>query len=1215
VHRETDHIQHTGLVAAVEQAADSVVVVDTTGKIQYVNPAFTLMTGYTSEEAVGQNPRVLKSGRQSSAFYEELWNTIRSGGVWHGELINRRKDGTFYNEEMQITPVRGTNGEIDSYIAIKRDVTRRRAAEGAQRFLAAIVETSEDAIISSTPAGVILTWNRGAEAIFGHSAGDMVGQHVSMLMTPERLPDIAHFTGQVSQGITVSQYESVCLRQDGTKFHVSVTGSPLMNAAGEVVALSAILRDISNRREGEQARALLASIVESSDDAIASLALNGTIVSWNNSAERLFGYRADEIVGKDAFVLAVPGCQDPDGEVLAKIRTGAVSRYDSVWRTKDDRLIDVAITTSAIRNPDGELVGTSVIVRDICDRVRSEQKLRDSEARFRGAFEMAPFGMCLTQLNGRFIQVNSTLCRILEYSENELLRLTFAEITHSEDRDSSLQGVELLLADPSHCLEMEKRYIRRSGKMVWARTRISLVQDSSGSALYFVAHVEEITEQRQAEKALRESEERFRIMADGCPTVMWVTNAEGGIQFINRAFRELIGTTCEQMEGSKWRLMLHPADAPEYIAAFERAVQEHTPFRAEARSRSGDGQWRWFASYAEPRFSADGEFLGHVGISPDITDRKQVEQALQRSEEKFRQLAENICEVFWMMNAAATELLYVSPAYRQIWGQSCESVYAHPESRMESIHPDDRERAGETFFRQVRGEILENEYRIVRPSGDIRWIRDRAFPVRDGGGNIVRVAGIAEDVTQWKLAESQLVHQALYDELTDLPNRRLFRQRLERAIAECETGKTGAIFFIDIDRFKLVNDTLGHAAGDQLLKEIAQRLLAVCGETGTLARFGGEEFTLVAAGFPRPESVRDLGNKLVGCLEEPFRIADREVFISASIGISLFPENGTDPSVLKTNANVAMHEAKRAGRHQIKFFSVGFADAARERLEMETRLRRALALSEFKLQFQPQFASGKSRPSRFEALIRWHPTEDQLILPLKFIALAEENGLIVPIGTWVLREACRRCADWQTGNLKGAGVAVNVSALQFVSPEFVEIVARTLESTGLPPRLLELELTESVFVADLQASARTLARLRNLGVTIALDDFGTGYSSLSYLQNLPIDALKIDRSFLTGAQGRQQGEAVLRCVVELAHILGLRVIGEGVETTAQLDLLGSLGCDEIQGFLLGKPSFDVADAEFGRTWNSTSSDGADGDLARLHSILITTSSESLMTEC
>jgi diguanylate cyclase (GGDEF)-like protein/PAS domain S-box-containing protein len=681
---------------------------------------------------------------------------------------------------------------------------------------------------------------------------------------------------------------------------------------------------------------------------------------------------------------------------------------------------------------------------------------------------------------------------------------------------------------------------------------------------------------------LSENESRFRRLADSGIIGVFEGNESGAIMEGNDAFLHMLGYTREELEAGaiRWDRITAPGYEHVNRRFHEQLVASGAAAPAELQYFCRDGS-RLPALVGLAALPSSG--VSAIGFMLDQTEEKRAQEALRKSEEKFRQLAENIREVFWMMDLAGKEIVYVSQAYEQVWGQTCESLYNHPESRMNSIHPEDRKCAEERFHRQLAGEIFDNEYRIIQPSGPIRWIRDRAFPVRDAAGTVVRLAGVAEDITERKQSEFRLVHQALHDPLTDLPNRKLFRDNLKHAVASCDSGQSGAVFFLDLDQFKLVNDTLGHSAGDQLLQEVALRLLAIAGETGTLARVGGDEFMFVDTGFDSREAAGQLGLELIACLDAPFKIAGRELFIGASIGISLFPENDTDPDTLERESNVAMHEAKRAGKNQLRFFTPALAEAARERLELETRLRRALTLSEFRLKFQPQFAPFGTHPSRFEALIRWYPKGDRPVSPLKFIPIAEENGLIIPIGTWVLREACQQCADWQTGSLKGVGVAVNVSAPQFACPDFAAIVARTLESTGLPPHLLELELTESVFVHDVKASSATLTRLRNLGVTIALDDFGTGYSSLSYLQNLPIDALKIDRGFLIEAENRKQGAAVLRCVVELAHTLGLRVIGEGAETPAQLELLRSLGCDEIQGFLLGRPSFEVSSV--GARWH------------------------------
>ena len=751
-------IERAGLVAAVEQAADGIVITDTDGKIQYVNPAFTAMTGYSSQEAIGQYPRILKSGQHTAAFYEDLWNTIRAGRVWHGEMVNRHKDGTLYTEEMRITPVTGPSGAPAGFIAVKHDVSEQRAREKAQRFLAAVVESSEDAIAAYTPEGTILAWNRGAETLSGYTAAEAIGKNASIVIPPERLDLLARFTERVLQGQVVSQQEGICQRRDGSRFHVSVTGSPIRDAAGEVTAIAAVLRDISERQEAERSLALLASIVESSGDAIHSATLDGTISTWNQGAETLFGYSSQEAIGRSVTILAPPGRAEEVRQCLDLIRQGSsFGPADTVLQAKDGRLVDVSLSIFPIRNATGELTGASAIARDIGRRLRAERQLRESDERFADVFEHAPLGMSVCWLDGRIIQANAALCRMLGYSVEELCATTFGKLSHPDDEGPFLQKMERWLGQPGEYLDAEKRFLNRNGKVVWARVRMSLVKDSGGSPLYFVVHVEDITERKRAREVLRESEERFRILADSCPAMIWGSNPEGGTQFINRAYREFCEVLGEEWEDSRWHPLIHPDDVGEYVRAFHHAVRERAPFRAEARFLRADGEWRWVASYAEPRLSAGGEYLGHVGISPDITERKHAEQALQASEEKLRQLAENIREVFWMSSPASNEILYVSPAYEQVWGRSCESLYQDSLSWAEAIHPDDLPQALDYFARQRRGEPVDSEYRIRTPGGQEKWIRDRAFPVRDEAGRIIRIAGIAEEITERKRYEAELI--------------------------------------------------------------------------------------------------------------------------------------------------------------------------------------------------------------------------------------------------------------------------------------------------------------------------------------------------------------------------------------------------------------------------------------------------------------------------
>lgn len=420
-----------------------------------------------------------------------------------------------------------------------------------------------------------------------------------------------------------------------------------------------------------------------------------------------------------------------------------------------------------------------------------------------------------------------------------------------------------------------------------------------------------------------------------------------------------------------------------------------------------------------------------------------------------------------------------------------------------------------------------------------------------------------------------LEHQALYDDLTGLPNRRLFRDRLEHALAGSKRRNSiVALIYIDLDGFKLVNDTLGHTTGDILLREVACRLSSRVRAANTLARIGGDEFAVVAEDLSGIEHAETIANALLAEFRRPFSSSGQELTLTASLGICFYPNDAADAEQLIRQADTAMYVAKKSGKNGFKLFASQYGDAVREQLELENQLRGAVERSELVVHYQPEYETSTHRLVRLEALVRWnHPTLG-VIPPLKFIPIAEDTGLIIPIGIWIMEQACMEAVKWQARSEGPVQLAVNVSAIQLRNAEFVASVAAVLNRTGLSPDLLQLELTESVLVPELFEATGSLFELRALGVRIAIDDFGTGYSSLSYLHQMPFDFVKIDRSFLAQASQVGQSHATLLSIVELAHNLRMTVIVEGVETAHQLDLVTKLGCDEFQGYLKGKPTAD-----------------------------------------
>ncbi len=619
----------------------------------------------------------------------------------------------------------------------------------------------------------------------------------------------------------------------------------------------------------------------------------------------------------------------------------------------------------------------------------------------------------------------------------------------------------------------------------------------------------------------------------------------------------------------------------EYVEAVTGRKSE---YNYEHRVRANDGTWRWVRCRGRViERDADGRALRLTGINEDITERKEAEARLRHSESRFRSLLALSSDWYWEQDADLrfTEVSGTDP--ERDW-----PGIAQLRGRTGTQGPIPMSEADLGRYRSLtaaRQPFRDLTLTVRDRDGEWRYLSFSGEPVFDADGTFTGYRGIARDVTQSRRAEERIRRLAHFDELTGLPNRTMFMHTLQRAFSLAQRrSKQFALFIIDLDRFKNINDSLGHEAGDRLLQEVGRRLRHHLRESDTVARLGGDEFVVLVEDCGDARELTAIAQNILAAIGRPYMLSGREFHVTGSVGISTYPVDGQDPPALLKNADIAMYLAKDRGKNTFQFYAAQQNGQAFERLALESALRHALTRREFALHYQPRVDIVTGRMVAVEALLRWNHPDLGTVAPNQFIPLAEETGLIVPIGRWVLRSACAQAAQWRADGLAGMRVAVNLSARQFVDDALIVDVGDALAEAALPPDGLELEITESMVMQSPERAVTTLSRLRELGIAVSIDDFGTGYSSLGYLKRFPIDSVKIDRSFIKDLPHDADDAAITRAVIAMARSLRIRVVAEGVETREQLDFLRTHECDECQGFFLSRPLPAPELATLARGW-------------------------------
>jgi diguanylate cyclase (GGDEF)-like protein/PAS domain S-box-containing protein len=709
--------------------------------------------------------------------------------------------------------------------------------------------------------------------------------------------------------------------------------------------------------------------------------------------------------------------------------------------------------------------------------------------------------------------------------------------------------------------DVVKGVLRPDGSRVWisvSTVRVDLPSPHGGHGV--VASFVDVTAAEDARRALERNEQRFRDLTELSADWYWEQDTE--YRFVDMSTgAQSMGIAAQKFIGKRRWEFAWTNMTEEDWAAHRALLERREPFRdLQLRRRDEKGESVTISVSGKPVFDAQGRFTGYRGVGRNITQRKRTKRSLREIVERFRSLTELSSDWYWEMDADL-RFTYVSEGIRKVRGISPETLIGKRRWETDRVGGDEemaRHRA------TLEGHLPFKDFVLARSTSDgkVTYVSHAGKPIFDDQGNFRGYRGVARDITARVRAEEELARMAHYDSLTGLPNRALLQGRLKRAMARADRSQTLlAVMFLDLDQFKEINDSLGHAVGDSVLKEVALRLESGLRSTDTVARLGGDEFTILLEDVRSVDEVSRVAEKLLSSIAERAEVAGHELHVSTSIGATIYPLDDHDADALLRNADLAMYHAKQEGRNNVQFFSHDMSERTEKRVDLLSRLRGAIARNELQLHYQPQVDVRSGGIIGVEALLRWNDPGRGIVPPMQFIPLAEDTGLIVQIGEWVLREACAQARRWLDQGLGPLTMAVNLSPRQFRQKNLVQTVSSILADTGLPPACLELEITESTMMHRAEEAAASLRALHALGVQISLDDFGTGYSSLAYLHRFEVHTLKVDQSFVRDIKSDRDDAAIVSTVITLAKQLKLKALAEGVETKEQLAFLRTRGCD------------------------------------------------------